>query len=71
MGDTIVAYRIKRDEHSGWVHAGVTPQEVADALRNDLYGDEGLPLDERESLTIEPYETTQAEIDALPEFGGW
>lgn len=71
MTARLVAYRIKRDDCDGWLFAGQTPTEVADTLRDQLHTHEGLPADECDTITVEAYETTQAEIDALPEFSGW
>ena len=67
----VTGYKLTRDDCSGWCFAGVTPSEVADTLKNELDSHEGLPADECGSISIVAYETTQAEIDALPEFGGW
>lgn len=68
---TIIAYKIERPDCGGWMHAGVTVQEVCATLANELDFQEGLGVDERGTIHIVPYETTQEEIDALPEFEGW
>lgn len=65
------AYKLSRENCCGWIHAGTTPEDVAEVLKNELDGEEGLPDDECDRIIIEAYETTQEEIDNLPEFQGW
>lgn len=69
--DKITAFKLYRPDCSGWMFAGTTSVEVVDVLKNELESEEGLPADERGSIVIEAYFTTQEEIDALPEFQGW
>ena len=63
----IVAYKLHRSAGIGWMFAGTTPEQVAMCLKHELEN-HGL-VDE--SITIECYETTPAEIEDLPEFQGW
>jgi len=67
----MIAYKLKRGMCDGWIGGLVTPKEAGEAVASEISGEEGLGHDERDTFTIEPYETTQAEIDALPEFSGW
>ena len=67
----LVGYKVKRTGCPGWIFAGTTPKEVADTIKNEIDSHEGLAADECGLLAIEAYETTQAEIDALPDFEGW
>ncbi len=67
----MIAYKITRSECSGWCHAGSTIEEVINTLKNELDMNEGLSVDELDQITLVPYETTQEEIDSLPEFQGW
>ena len=67
----MVAYKLTRPDCGGWMHAGVTPAEVACCIENELKAHEGMTADECGTIVIEPYETIQDEIDALPEFQGW
>lgn len=67
----IIAYKMSRPDCPGFMHAGVTPEDVAWCLKNEIESQEGLTPDECGQIIIEAYETTQEEIDALPEFGGW
>ncbi len=67
----MVAYKLSRPDCGGWMFAGTTPEEVAECVKNELDMHEGLPADECGEIAIEAYETTQEEIDALPEFEGW
>jgi hypothetical protein len=69
----ITAWWIERTDCGGKVFAGVTAEEVASALKHELQTDidEGLTPDEMSVFKIVPYETSQAEIDALPDFEGW
>ncbi len=69
--EKITAFRLRRPDCPGWMFVGTTPAEAADAVRNELENEDGLPADERGSIILEPYTTTQPEIDALPEFEGW
>ena len=72
--EKIVGYQLSRPDAGGnWVYAGNTPEQVAETLRVELRADidSGLPADESGCLVVEPYLTTQAEIDELPEFEGW
>ena len=67
----LVGYKLCREGCYGWCFAGVTPSEVAETLKNELDNHDGLAADECGEIGIVAYETTQAEIDALPEFEGW
>lgn len=71
MTEKVVGYKLTRPALGGWIHAGVTPKEVADALTNELDLHEGLSAEECDEICITAYETTQGEIDSLPEFDGW
>lgn len=51
--------------------AGVTPLEVAETIKNEIESCGELSAEEFGCLQIEAYETTQEEIDRLPEFTGW
>ena len=69
---TVTAYRITIPEAGGgWCYAGITPSEVAEAIKNEVEMNESLSAEECGTLVISAYETTQTEIDALPEFQGW
>lgn len=67
----MVGYKLSLASCPGWMYLGTEPQEVADALRNELESNEGLSVDEIEEMTIEAFEITQEEIDKMPEFQGW
>jgi len=68
----IVAYKLSRpDAGGGWMHAGINPLEIGVTISNEIAANEGLPADECDKIVLEAHETTQAEIDSLPEFGGW
>ncbi len=69
----IYAYKLTRANCPGMMFCGVTIDDALGVLRQELLSDvgSGLPPDEQDAITIEAYETTQAGIDALPEFGGW
>jgi len=67
----MIGYMLKRSGGSGWMFAGVTAEEVANTLRCEMDCEEGVSLEDRDVITLEPFETTQAEIDAMPEFEGW
>lgn len=72
---TIVGYWLERPDvgRSVRLFAGSTADEVAATVHSELDDDyyEGLPAAERGPITLVPFETTQEEIDALPEFEGW
>ena len=69
---TTVAYRLKRSDCGGrWLFAGTTPEQVAEVVKAEIDGNEGLPVDECSQFVIEAYETTESEIEALSEFDGW
>ena len=53
------------------MHAGVTAIEVCRTLQCELEAQDGLSVDECGVIHVVAYETTQEEIDALPEFEGW
>jgi hypothetical protein len=53
-----------------WLFVGTTPEEIALALKNELEMEDD-EAEYRDSLTLEPFTTTQAEIDSMPEFPGW
>ena len=67
----MIGYKMTRVDCSGWMYMGTTPREVADTLFNELEMHEGLTVEECGEIAIVGYETTQEEIDALPEFQGW
>lgn len=67
----MVGYKLERSGPSGWMFCGTTPQEVANVLKAEIEADMELPTDERCVITLTPFEITQAEIDAMPEFPGW
>lgn len=57
---------------SAWMYAGETPDEVAATLRCEIEPDcDGLSIDEREKIVIEPREFTRDEIENMPDFDGW
>lgn len=70
-GTKVTAYRLKRPDGSGWMHAGVEIDEVLNTIRCELESQHELRAEERGEIQIVAYETTQEEIDALPEFEGW
>ena len=51
--------------------AGTTAAEVAKTLKNEMEMSDDLPADEFGGIHIEAFETTQEEIDNMPEFPGW
>ena len=67
----IVAYRLTRSGCSGGAILGPHPQDVGKEIANEIDANSGLPADECDTFTLTPFETMQAEIDALPEFEGW
>lgn len=67
----IVGYKLTRPDCGGWCFAGTTPEEVGETIRNELGGNEGLSAEECGEIQIVAYDTTQEEIDKLPEFQGW
>ena len=67
----VVAYRIKRPGLPGWICAGTTTDDVVDAIRTEMDAHECLSAESRGSILIEAYETTQEEMDSLPNFDGW
>lgn len=67
----LVGYKLSRPDCPGWMFCGVTPEEVAACLKNEIDSHEGLGPDEIGQMILEPYMTSQAEIDAMPEFQGW
>ena len=69
--EKFVAYKVRRPDCSGWIYAGRMPGEVAEVIKNELDSHDGLSAEECGELHIEAYETTQEEVDALPEFPGW
>ena len=51
---------------------GTTPDEVADAIREEISNHAGLDADECGEIHITAIEMTQEEIDKIPEeFSGW
>lgn len=71
VAEKIIAYKISRPDCPGFMHAGVTPVEVAECLKNEVESQDGLSPEECGQIVLEAYETTQDEIDALEDFGGW
>lgn len=67
----MIAYKLKRKNVGGWIGGLVTPKQVSECIANEICSDEGLTIEELDTFIIEPYETTQEEIDSLPEFAGW
>ncbi|MHA2046999.1 MAG: hypothetical protein ACW99G_19590 [Candidatus Thorarchaeota archaeon] len=50
---------------------GVTPEEVAACIKDEMDTHEGLDVDEVGSMTIEPFIITKAEIANMGDFEGW
>ena len=69
--EPVVAYKLTRADCPGWMHCGIRPTEVADAIQNELDSHEGLSAEECGEMTLVAYQTTRAQIQKLPEFGGW
>lgn len=69
--EPVVGYVLTRSGCSGWMFAGVSYQDVIDTIACELADDMDMPADERDTITLTPYATTQAEIDSMPEFPGW
>lgn len=67
--EKLIGYKLSRPNCPGWMFIGTTPQEVGEAIKNELL-DTGFP-DNEGSIVIEPFEITQKEIDEMPEFQGW
>ena len=67
----ITAYKLRRGDSGSWIFAGVTAEELVNTLKAEMEGELELPFVERTTYIIEPYETTQLEIDYMPEFEGW
>ena len=67
----LVGYKITRPDCGGWMFAGTTAAEVAKTLKNETEMSDDLPADEFGGIHIEAFETTQEEIDNMPEFPGW
>ena len=69
----LTGYWLEREDCPGRMFAGTTPAEVAATLAVELQDDfdSKLPSDEVSIIRLVPYETSQNEIDALPEFQGW
>ena len=67
----IIGYIMTRQWYPGQLFCGTKPEEVAEAIRNELEANEGLAVDEIDGLSIAAKEYTQAEIDSMPEFPGW
>lgn len=73
MAEKIVAYKLTRSDCPGSICCGPKASDIVQAIQYEIETDcaDDYPADERSIITLEPYETTQEEIDALPEFGGW
>lgn len=69
--EPVVGYKLTRSECPGYMFLGITPTEVADALQDELDSHEGLSAEECGEMTVVAYQTTRAQIQKLPEFGGW
>ena len=71
MEEKLIGYKMTRPSCPGWMFLGVSPDEVANAIRYELERQEGMSAEECGDLEIRPFETTQSEIDSMPEFQGW
>lgn len=67
----LVGYRLKRERAGGEMFLGVSPLEVSSAIAHELFTEHKLGIDDRDTFTVEAFEITQKEIDAMPEFQGW
>ena len=67
----MIGYKINREGFDEWYFAGVTPEEVAEAIKNEMDTNKGMSVEEIGFLLITPFEVTQKEIENMPEFGGW
>ena len=70
MGEKLKGYWLTRENGCGKMFTGVNPDEVLNTLRVELECNFDGSC-EHESLTLEPCELTQEEIDNMPEFDGW
>lgn len=62
---TITAFKIKRAERGGSWCAFPTLETALDCLKDEMEAN-----DFQDAYVVEPYETTQEELDGLPEFEG-
>jgi len=69
--EKLVGFKLKTGYGSGWMFMGVTPDQVAETLKNELEGLTEYELEESGDFTIESFHITQKEIDEMPEFPGW
>ena len=68
----LTAYKLRLpDVSDAWIYAGKTPAEVAHTVLRELQEQDFGGARDRDKIALEPYNTTQAAIDSLPEFGGW
>lgn len=67
----MIGYWLQRSGCPGKMFVGVTPKEIANCIECELGGEEEQIADARDAITLTPFEVTQEEIDAMPEFGGW
>ena len=68
----MIAYKMSyTDNGKRWMFAGTTIDDVANCLKSELEMNGDGDALELGPIQIESYETTQAEIDELPEFEGW
>lgn len=61
----VLAYKISLKDEKNWI-AFPSASDALEWLREELEMDEGC-----HSYTLEPWETTQEELDSLPEFQGF
>ena len=69
--EPVVGYWLSRSDCGGLLFAGVTPEDVATVVKNEIDANGGLLPDECGEIILTAVMTTQAEIDSLPEFSGW
>lgn len=72
MSDKVcIGYILTRDCGTGSLFCGTSPEEVAHTIYNEIEANEGLSIEEMDSMTITPVEITQEAIDNMGEFQGW
>ena len=71
MSQKIVAYKLGRSDCRNWVVLRANPAEIGQAIANEIDANSGLSAEELGDIVLTPYETTQEELDALPEWDGW
>lgn len=68
---TVVGYVMTMEGGSGWMYLGENPDEVANSIRGEFQGHEGLPAVEISDYHIKAKKFSRKEIDEMPEFTGW